>query len=290
MRCPIEDDPERALRAGLDMPRRTLLVALAHPDDESFGVGGVMARAVAEGHRVVIVCATRGEVGEISDPSLATAETLGQVREGELRAAAAALGVEDVRFLGYRDSGMVGSHENGHPDALANARAEEIVPRVVAIVREVRPDVVVTFEPGGIYGHPDHVAISRHVTAAFGLAADPSAWPERGRPHAPARLYHLALPRRLAREFAEDARRKGEDLPWELADMGVEDDEISAAVDVRPWLPRKLAALEAHATQRRDIERMPPEMRERFFATEWFVLVRGADATEAKGDLLAGLP
>lgn len=267
------------------MASRTLLVTLAHPDDETFGVGGVMARAVDEGHRVVIVCATRGEVGEIADPSLATPETLGQVREGELRAAAAALGVEDVRFLDYRDSGMAGTPENQHPDAFTNARPEDVVLRLVAIVREVRPDVVVTFEPGGINGHPDHVAISRHVTAAVDIAADGSVRPDLGTPHAAARLYHLALPPRLAREFAEDARRKGEDLPWELADMGVEDDEISAAVDVRPWLPRKLAALEAHATQRRDIERMPPGMRERFFATEWFVLARG----ERDGELLAGL-
>src|SRR6266511_2519752 len=174
---------------------RTLLVALAHPDDETFGVGGVMARAVEEGHRVVIVCATRGEAGEIADPSLATPETLGQVRERELRDAARALGVTDVRFLGFRDSGMAGTPENGHPDALINAKEDVVVERLVREIRDVRPDVIVTFEPGGIYGHPDHVTISERATAAAEAAEDTDRWPAAGRPHAVSRLYYVALPK-----------------------------------------------------------------------------------------------
>lgn len=265
----------------------TLLVALAHPDDETFGVGGVMARAVDEGHRVVIVCATRGEVGEIADPSLATPETLGEVRERELRAAAAALGVTEVHFLGYRDSGMAGTPDNEHPGAFANAGAAEVVARLAAIVREVRPDVLVTFEPGGIYGHPDHVAISRHATAAVDAAADP-ARTDGGPPHQVARLYHVALPKSVLREFRRAADDAG--VQWGLADAmrieeAIDDDEIDAALDVTPWIERKKAAVAAHATQLGTVAKMPEGFTERMFSREWFVLVRG----RRDGEVLAGL-
>ena len=269
------------------MPR-TLLVALAHPDDETFGVGGVMARAVEEGHRVVIVCATRGEAGEIADPSLATPETLGDVREGELRAAARALGVGDVRFLGYRDSGMAGTPENGHPAALVNADPDGVVGKLVRVIRDVRPDVVVTFEPGGIYGHPDHITISERASAAVAAAADPERWPEAGRPHRTPRLYYVALPRSVLREFRSAAEQAG--VQWGLADAmevenAVDDADIDAALDVSPWMERKRAAVAAHATQLGTMDKMPEGFADRMFAREWFVLARG----ERDGELLAGL-
>lgn len=269
------------------MPR-TLLVALAHPDDETFGVGGVMARAVEEGHRVVIVCATRGEAGEIADPSLATPETLGDVREGELRAAARALGVGDVRFLGYRDSGMAGTPENGHPAALVNADPDGVVGKLVRVIRDVRPDVVVTFEPGGIYGHPDHITISERASAAVAAAADPRRWPEAGRPHRTPRLYYVALPRSVLREFRSAAEQAG--VQWGLADAmevenAVDDADIDAALDVSPWMERKRAAVAAHATQLGTMDKMPEGFADRMFAREWFVLARG----ERDGELLAGL-
>ncbi|MBA3739275.1 MAG: PIG-L family deacetylase, partial [Actinobacteria bacterium] len=145
----------------------TLVTVFAHPDDETFSVGGSVAAAVDAGARVIAICATRGEVGEIADPTLATAETLGQVREAELRAACAELGVHDVRFLGYRDSGMDGTPENAHPRAFANAPDDEVVGAISAQLEELRPDVVVTFEPGGVYGHPDHIKVSRCATLAY---------------------------------------------------------------------------------------------------------------------------
>jgi len=267
---------------------RTLLVALAHPDDETFGVGGVMARAVDEGHRVVIVCATRGEAGEIADPSLATAETLGEVRERELRSAARALGVEDVRFLGYRDSGMAGTPENRHPGALLNADPDDVVGKLVGVIRDARPDVVVTFEPGGIYGHPDHVTISQRATSAVDAAADPSRLPEAGSPHRVARLYYVALPKSVLREFQSAAKAAG--IQWGLADglqieQAIDDKDIDAALDVRPWIDRKRAAVAAHATQLGTMVKMPEEFRDRMFSREWFVLARG----ERDGGLLAGL-
>jgi LmbE family N-acetylglucosaminyl deacetylase len=268
--------------------RRTLLVALAHPDDETFGSGGVMARAVDEGHRVVIVCATRGEAGEIADPTLATPATLGAVRERELRDAARALGVSDVRFLGFRDSGMAGTPENAHPDALVNAPADEVVRRLVREIRDARPDVLVTFEPGGIYGHPDHMAISRHATAAADAAADPARWPAAGEPHRVARVYHVAVPRSALVAWRDLAASQG--VQWGFGDPALiekafTDEEIDAAVDVSPWLERKKAAVAAHATQLGTVEKMPEDFREKLYSREWFVLARG----ERDGELLAGL-
>lgn len=268
--------------------RRTLLVALAHPDDETFGSGGLMARAVDEGHRVVIVCATRGEAGEIADPALATPATLGAVRERELRDAARALGVTDVRFLGFRDSGMAGTPENGHGDALMNAPADEVVGRLVREIRDVRPDVLVTFEPGGIYGHPDHMAISQHATAAADAAGDPGRWPAAGRPHRVARVYHIAVPRSALIAWRDLATAHG--LQWGFGDpamieKALEDKDMDASLDVTPWIERKKAAVAAHATQLGTVEKMPEDFRDRMYAREWFVLARG----ERDGELLAGL-
>jgi N-acetyl-1-D-myo-inositol-2-amino-2-deoxy-alpha-D-glucopyranoside deacetylase len=265
----------------------TLLVALAHPDDETFGTGGLMARAVDEGHRVVIVCATRGEVGEIADPSLATPETLGEVRERELRAAAKALGVEDVRFLAFRDSGMAGTPENADPRALVNAKPDDVIHPLVRVMREVKPDVVVTFEPGGIYGHPDHVTISQRATAAVDAAAT-SRWPVAGTPHEVPRLYHVALPKSVLQRFKDQAAKAG--VQWGLADamqieQAVDDDRIDAALDVTPWIERKKAAVRAHATQLGTMNKMPEGFTETMFSREWFVLAKG----ERDGELLAGL-
>jgi N-acetyl-1-D-myo-inositol-2-amino-2-deoxy-alpha-D-glucopyranoside deacetylase len=270
------------------MTRRTLLVALAHPDDETFGTGGLMARAVEEGHRVVIVCATRGEVGEIADPSLATPETLGAVRERELRDAARALGVEEVRFLGFRDSGMAGTPENSDPRALVNAPADDVVGALVRVIREVRPDVAVTFEPGGIYGHPDHVTISERATAAVEAAADAKTWPDAGSAFRVPRLYYVALPRSVLQGFRSEAEKAG--VQWGLADampieQAVPDEKIDAALDVTPWIARKKAAVAAHATQLGTMNKMPEGFTERMFGREWFVLARG----ERDGELLAGL-
>ena len=157
---------------------RRLLVVLAHPDDETFGCGGVLARYAAEGVRVSLICATRGEAGEIRDPSLATRGNLAQVRERELRAACEVLGVEDLYVFGYRDSGMKGAPDNQHPEALCQARPSEVAGKIVEIIRSLGPQVVVTFDPTGGYGHPDHIAIHNAAVEAFGAAGDASRFPE----------------------------------------------------------------------------------------------------------------
>ena len=135
----------------------TLMTVHAHPDDESIGTGGVLARYADEGIRTVLVTCTGGEVGEIGDPTLATPDNLAEIREQELRAACAILGVGHLELLGYRDSGMAGTDDNEHPDAFARADLDVAIRRLVALVRRFRPQVLVTYDENGLYGHPDHV-------------------------------------------------------------------------------------------------------------------------------------
>ena len=182
----------------------SLMAIYAHPDDEAFGTGGTISQYASEGVKVFLVSATRGEVGEISDPSLATPETLGCVREDELRCAAETMGVTRLVFLDYRDSGMVGTPENQDPRAFINASAEEVVPRLVSLIRSLCPEVIMTFEPNGGYGHPDHIAIHKHTVAAFHAAADPTCYPELGAPWQAKRLFYTAIPH----SFFEDMRQQ----------------------------------------------------------------------------------
>ena len=189
----------------------TLLALFAHPDDEAFGTGGMIARYAAAGVCVTLVCTTRGEVGEIAEGTGATRETLGEVREGELRCAAETMGISELIFLGYRDSGMVDTPENADPRAYINAPAEEVIPRLVGIIRLVQPQVVVTFEPNGGYGHPDHIAIHRHTVAAFHAAADPSRYPDQGPAWQAERLFYTAIPRAFFRRMRDEMAALGMD-------------------------------------------------------------------------------
>ena len=154
-------------RSAHDLQDLSVLLVFAHPDDEGFGTGGILSLLASRGARLTLVCATNGDVGEISDPALATPETLAQVRQEELRQAMGVTGVQDVRFLNYRDSGMAGSDDNRHPKSLFQAPQPEVVGRLVEVIRDVRPRVVITHDPTGGYGHPDHVTVYRHVTEAF---------------------------------------------------------------------------------------------------------------------------
>src|SRR5438105_2633154 len=184
------------------MSSLSLLGLFAHPDDEQV-LSGSFAKAAAEGMRTGLVCATRGEAGEIADPSLATKETLGRVREAELRAACAVLGIKYLWFLDYRDSGMMGTPENEDPAAFYRADEREALGKIVKIVREFKPTVMVTFDPKGGYGHPDHLTIHRLATAAFSAAADPQAYPDAGEPWQAARLYYGAFPRSAMKRLVE---------------------------------------------------------------------------------------
>ncbi|MCJ7585571.1 MAG: PIG-L family deacetylase, partial [Anaerolineales bacterium] len=148
-----------------------LLAVLAHPDDESFGMGGTLALYASRGVDVHLVCATRGEVGEVDD--LKGFASIAELREAELRCAAVHLGLKGVHFLDYRDSGMDGSPDNQHPNALAAQPLDEVAAKVVHYIRELHPRVVLTFDPIGGYRHPDHIAIQKATVRAFEQAANP---------------------------------------------------------------------------------------------------------------------
>jgi N-acetyl-1-D-myo-inositol-2-amino-2-deoxy-alpha-D-glucopyranoside deacetylase len=242
------------------MAQKTLMAVFAHPDDESFGTGGTLSLYAARGYRVELVCATRGEAGEISDPTLATPETLPQVRENELRCAARGMGINPPIFLGYRDSGMMGTPQNDDPRCLWQADRREAVGKVTRLIREMRPDVVITFEPNGGYGHPDHVAIHQITVAAVAAAADPAQYAQQIAgglaPYAVKKFYFTALPKRFFAKMAEKLTAAGVDLSkmnavreGNLAEWGMPDEMVTTVLDVSSVLDKKVASFWCHRTQ-----------------------------------------
>lgn len=232
--------------------KQTILACFAHPDDEAFGCAGMLAYYARQGAKVVLVCATRGEEGEISDPSLATQETLGQVREAEMRCAAEAIGAHEVIFLDYRDSGMAGTAANERPDAFRNAPAHEVVARLVAIIRRLQPAVVITFEPYGGYGHPDHIAIHHHTVAAFHAAADAGQSPELGAPWQAERLFYTIIRRADLQNMAQAMAEAGaevEDFSRFIDAIQWPDNEVHVAMDVGAMVDVKWQAILCHRTQ-----------------------------------------
>lgn len=259
----------------------TIVSIFAHPDDEVFLVGGTLACHAREG-RVVAVCATRGELGEIRDPSLATSENLGEVREQELRTAYGILGVTDVRFLDYRDSGMAGTEGNHDPRAFMNADPDEAVGRIVRILREVGPAAVLTFEETGGYGHPDHLAVHRFVSEAFKAASDPARYPDSGGPIGPGRLFYAGFPRSLMKRMFGRARDEGVDVSafreLDIDKLGLPDDAIDVVTDVSDMVDLKHRAMRAHGTQYQEdgpLSQAPEEVRREFASREYFQLGGG---------------
>ena len=285
-------------RSAHDLRDLSVLLVFAHPDDEGFGTGGLLALLAGRGARLTLVCATNGDVGEISDPALATRETLPQVRQEELRQAMAVTGVQDVRFLNYRDSGMAGTADNRHPDALWQAPPGDVVARLAEVMRDVRPRVVITHDPTGGYGHPDHVTVCRRVTEAFRLAGEPGAPPERpahGRePRRPELLYYVCFPRSFFRRMWQYLREAGIRPPFaseEVEALGTPDDEVTTVLDVSPFVAAKIASLNCHRTQldpQGPFHKLPPHRLHDMMRTEYFTLAlpggAGADA-----DLLGSL-
>ena len=272
---------------------RSLLAIFAHPDDESFGAGGTLAKYASEGASVALVCATNGEIGEISDPSLASTESLGEVRIAELRCAADALGVGELVLLGYRDSGMAGTADNDRPGAFAKAPADEVVPRLVGVIRRLRPDVVVTFDPSGGYGHPDHVAVHNHTVKAFDAARDAGLYPEEGEPWQPSRLAYTVFTRSMFDRFRaklEEAGAEVGDLDgWEEIVELWADDDVQVTLDVSSTVAAKWNALRCHRTQFGSdnlFRRMPEEMARELMGRESFAV---AWPGTSAGTRLAGL-
>lgn len=261
-----------------------ILAAYGHPDDEG-QVTGTLASFIAQGARVTLVCATRGEVGEISDPALGTPETLGYVRELELRASMAQIGLADVRFLPFRDSGMAGTVENEDPRSLHQQPAEVVVGHMVSIMRDVRPHLVFTWDPSGGYGHPDHIAIHKHTVSAFDVAGDPTQFPESGAPWAPDHLYWGAFTmKRFAGMFLELEKRglmpEGIDPERRArfdAALQQPDPPVSHLVDVRDFVDSKRRAAGMHRSQFGEnsmMARIPDDLRELFYGEERFLRAR----------------
>ena len=244
-------------------PARRLLLVHAHPDDESIGTGATMARYAAEGAQVTLVTCTLGELGEIIPPDLAhlgadAEDRLGEYRIGELDAACAALGVADHRFLGgqgrWRDSGMMGTEANDDPRCFWRADPDQAADALLGVIREVRPQVMVTYDADGFYGHPDHIQAHRVAWRAFQRAGD----------YGLAKFYATAAP---------------------------DSDQVTTEIDATAYLGRKQAAMRAHATQ---ITVDPPyfalsnQVRHDLRGVEYYTLLagpRGAAAGAREADL-----
>ncbi len=221
-----------------------LLAIFAHPDDESFTCGGTLALARQQGLEVAVVSATRGEVGEIADGVDATPATLGEAREAELRSAMLELGIDDVRFIGYRDSGMAGTADNDHPDALAKESIENLAQKILGIFDNFSPTVVVTFDHEGIYRHPDHIAVHHGVVSAVEIAD------RNPQHHRPDWLSFAVVPREFFLEVWNRPGNPFEAVPYDqLITMGTPRNEITHINDVSAVKKAKLAAILAHRTQ-----------------------------------------
>jgi N-acetyl-1-D-myo-inositol-2-amino-2-deoxy-alpha-D-glucopyranoside deacetylase len=276
----------------------------AHPDDESVGTGATMSRYAAEGAHVTLITCTLGEEGEIHVPALAQleaaqADQLGGYRITELDAACAALGVRDHRFLGgagrYRDSGMMGTPANDHPRCFWRADLDEAAGHLVEIIREIRPQVLVTYDPNGFYGHPDHIQAHRVAMRAAELAAKEG--------FGPAKVYWTGVPRSVL-EAGMDQFADSSDNPFEGVDQiddfpfGTPDDQIAARIDASAYAEAKSAALRAHATQ------IPPtswlfsiagNFGSEFMGVEYYLLAAGergpgSGPNDWEADLFVGLP
>jgi N-acetyl-1-D-myo-inositol-2-amino-2-deoxy-alpha-D-glucopyranoside deacetylase len=234
---------------------RRLLAVFAHPDDETFGAGGTLALYARRGVEVHLVCATLGEVGE-APPDRKGFSTVGAMRESELRCAAGILGLAGVHFLGYRDSGMPGSADNAHPRAFAAAPLGEAARAVARYIRQLRPQVVVTFDPIGGYRHPDHIAAHRATVEAFRLAADAACILDDSEPYQSQKLYYHTFPHgflrwgvRILRFLVRDPSHFGKNRDIDLAALVNVDFPIHAKIDIRPVLEIKQQASACHSSQ-----------------------------------------
>ncbi|MVU77360.1 GlcNAc-PI de-N-acetylase [Nocardia sp. ET3-3] len=264
----------------------TIMAVHAHPDDEVLSTGGVFARYAAEGIRTVLVTCTNGEQGDAPggvkpgepghDPSAVRAQRLSELRES-----ARLLGIEQVELLGYRDSGMDGWDGNRDPEAFWNIPVERSAARLEDLMRHYRPQVVVTYDENGQYGHPDHIQANRITLAAAAATGIPD------------KLYYTAIPRESSQEMFKTLRAQGMldfDPP---ADFGIPMDRITTVVDVAPYAQQKIKALEAHASQSDSVPflNMPAELQQLMFSSESFLrhANRVTAAPDRETDLFAGL-
>lgn len=236
--------------------KRTILSVLAHPDDESFGMGGTLALYARKGCDVYLVCATRGELGTVDPEYLQGFDSISALRESELRCAADHLGLKKVFFLDYRDSGMQGSPDNKHPDAQVSHSVDEVAGRIVKYIRELKPDVVLTFDPIGGYRHPDHIHVHQATVLAFNKADDILFHPEAGSPFKPRALYFHTFPHKLLRLvtrimplFGKDPRKFGRNKDVDLKALVEFDFPVHARINIASVSQLKAEAGACHASQ-----------------------------------------
>jgi len=236
--------------------KQIILAVLAHPDDESFGMGGTLAYYAQQGNEVYLVCATRGEAGMMDPIHLGNFKSTAEKREAELRCAAQTLGLKEVFFLDYRDSGMPGSEDNKHPNAQINHPVEEVAGEVVKYIRDLEPDIVLTFDPNGGYRHPDHIHIQQAATLAFEKANDASFYPETGSPFMPLALYYHVFPRwflrvmtRIMPIFGMNPRKWGRNKDIDLKSLAEVEFPVHARIDIRGVIETKREAGACHASQ-----------------------------------------
>jgi LmbE family N-acetylglucosaminyl deacetylase len=246
----------------------TLVTFHAHPDDEAITTGGVMAKAKADGHRVVLVVATKGELGEVAEDVLAPGEDLASRRVEETHAAAKVLGVDRVEFLGFRDSGMMGEATNDDPACFWAADVDEAAGRLAAILDEEHADVLTIYDERGNYGHPDHIQVHRVGARAGELARTPQVY------EATTNHDHLV---RLMKERGDELAAMPDDVdrpdPEEM-DLGMPEAVLTTAVDVRDFTDLKRAAMAAHSSQIPENSfflQMPAHAFREAFGTEWFI-------------------
>ncbi len=236
-----------------------VLVVVAHPDDETFGTGSVIANAAQAGARVVVCCATRGEAGEDTSGTTSSRDELARVREGELRAAAKVLGAAEVVLLGFADSGMNGEMP---PNALAGVPVERVVSEVAVAIERVQPDVVVTFDHESIEDHRDHIRIGQATTDAFGRVAKPSA-----------RLYRWTLLRDHIDRWLGEMKALGQLEAYTEMELGRPRDELTTIVDVSHVMDTRRAAIAEHRTQLSPFHGMSPELEGEMLARDHFIRV-----------------
>ncbi len=266
----------------------TLMAIYAHPDDEAFGTGGTLTKYVQEGVDVHLVMATLGEAGQMANPAVIITEPLGVARERELRRACASYGLKNLHLLGFMDGQTTVA-----PQSVA-------VHRLVSLLRQIKPQVVISFGPDGVYGHYDHLAVHRWATAAIQLAAQAEQWPQAGPPHQVAKFYHRATPLKQIEQMEKIIGRTyvlmgGVPFPF----VGYSPEQITTIIDVQAYIKQKLQGIRCHASQ---IAPDSPYLRPDFnladfpwFWQETFILaqhradIHRPEAGHPETDLFAGL-
>lgn len=239
---------------------KRVLLSLAHPDDETFGMGGLVAKYVAEGAEVYLICSTNGDVGTVDAEFMEGYQTIAELRLAELQCAAQTLGFTEVFTLGYRDSGMPGSEENQHPDSLCAAEEDDVTGRIVEIIRKVRPQVVITFDPYGGYGHPDHIKMYELTTRAFEEANNAAKYVEQAgaglKPFQPVKLYYSTFDRswlrfvvKLLPLFGEDPEKFGRNKDINLKQIADHSYPAHARINVSKYKAIAEQATNCHASQ-----------------------------------------